>query len=99
MAIYQLIKENKLTIDTTLQNILQLTTPGGTAPTDTRFNNITIRHLLEHRSGLNPYVIWMDVQTVQAFNSSLPASTDQIARYCVSLPLESAPGATPAVYQ
>jgi CubicO group peptidase (beta-lactamase class C family) len=53
-AIFQLIEEGKLRLTDHVQKILQLKTPGGHPPVDSRFNDITIQMLLEHTSGLNP---------------------------------------------
>ena len=53
LAAYQLIGEGKLKLTDKVQDILQLKTPSGGAPKDSRFKNVTVRHLLEHTSGIN----------------------------------------------
>ena len=52
LAIHQLIEEGSIGLGQTVQSILQLKTPTGDDPIDGRFASVTIRHLLEHTSGL-----------------------------------------------
>jgi CubicO group peptidase (beta-lactamase class C family) len=92
LAIYQLISENQLSLDTKMQDILQLTSPSGTGPIDSRFNMVTIRHLLEHTSGLDLSLIWRDLETAQAFNIQLPVTPNQLAMFCASEQLWATPG-------
>ena len=92
LAIYQLIQENKLTLDTTLQSVLNLKTPSGSTPIDSKFNQITIRHMLESTCALNGGVMWSDVATASAFKSSLAVSPMQLASFCTTLKLEGTPG-------
>jgi Beta-lactamase/Bacterial tandem repeat domain 1 len=54
LATFQLIENGQLALSDTLQSVLSLRTPNGGAPTDPNFGNITIQHLLEHTSGLQP---------------------------------------------
>jgi CubicO group peptidase (beta-lactamase class C family) len=93
LAIYQLIHEKKLTLDTKMQNILQLKTPSGGEPADPRFNAITIRHLLEHTSGLDVSLLWEDGPVSQAFPpAKLPVHPNQMASYVASEQLAYTPG-------
>jgi CubicO group peptidase (beta-lactamase class C family) len=92
MAIYQLIQENKLTLDTTLQSVLNLKTPSGGAPVDPKFGQITIRHMLESTCALNGGVMWTDIETTTAFKTVLPVSPMQLASFCATLKLEGTPG-------
>ena len=99
IAIYQLIQEGKVKLGDTLQNILGLQTPSGGAPSDRRFNQITIQQLLEHTSGLNPSGYDDDVAVRNAFKAAgkpatLPVSATMTDSYVASLPLQSDPGAT-----
>lgn len=80
------------TLNTTMQSVLNLTTPSGGAPKDTRFGQITLRHLLESTSGLDNGIIWSDIAAKQAFNSSLPITPLQLARYGATLDLTNNPG-------
>lgn len=81
LAVYRLIQEGRLSLSTTAQSILGLTRPHGT-PVPDRFLNVTVQHLLEHRSGLsttldangNPQVrdqYGVEPDVVAAFNSAL----------------------------
>jgi CubicO group peptidase (beta-lactamase class C family) len=84
-----------------LQDILQLKTPTGGAPADNRFGDITIKHLLEHTSGLNADAFRNGLAVQQAFAAAghpvnLPVSEPMTDSYVASLNLVSAPGATQA---
>ena len=92
IATYQLIQEKKLTLETTMQSILQLKTPDGKDPVDTRFKDITIRHLLESTNSLPRWAMWGSAEAAAAFKQALPATPMQLASYIASLNLESAPG-------
>ena len=93
IAIYQLIEEGLLTLDTKLQDVLNLTTPSGGKPSDPNFSKITIRHLLEHRSGLNPSIPWFDVL---GKTSGVPVSPAQLASICAAEMLTGVPPTTAA---
>ena len=97
LAVHRLIQDGRLTLGTTVQSILALQQPNG-APVAPSFGQVTVQHLLEHRSGLptNPYGIEPNV--VDAFNANLPvpafslpvtgAMTD---RYMTTLPASPPP--------
>jgi hypothetical protein len=72
LAIYQLIENNQLKLSDRMQDILTLQTPTQVAPTDPRFNTITIQHLLEHTSGLVPDAADTDINCLNAFSRSNP---------------------------
>jgi CubicO group peptidase (beta-lactamase class C family) len=93
-AVYQLIHENRLTLDTTVQSVLRLKTPDGKDPVDPRFHQVTIRHLLESNSSLPRGALWNSVEAAAAFGKPLPATHAQLASYIASLRLEGdkAPG-------
>jgi CubicO group peptidase (beta-lactamase class C family) len=106
-AIYRLVNmkakipgtNGVLTLDTTLQKVLNLQTPDGKKPKDSRFGDVTLRHLIAHKSGLTTGGIWSDVATAKAFNTMLPVSPEQVASYIASLDMDSAPSMTaPVVY-
>lgn len=95
LAIYRWMQQNPgTTLNTTMQSILNLTTPTGGAPTDSRFGQITLRHLLESTSGLDNGIIWWDVAARDAFNTNLPVTPLQLCRYGATLNLTNNPGAT-----
>ena len=102
LATYQLHESNSIGpdgLDTSLQDILQLQTPDGAAPTDPRFGDITVRHLLEHTSGLSPQAFWQDISIRDAFRAArpgetwtLPVTAEMADAYIASLDLLSDPG-------
>jgi CubicO group peptidase (beta-lactamase class C family) len=111
LAVFQLIEHKTLALTDTLQSILQLKTPSGSAPSDSRFNRITIQHLLEHRGGLAaPKGSMKDakaerfsdgVAVVQAFKAaghlaSLPVTQAMTDSYIASLQLVNDPGTVQA---
>ena len=53
-AVLELIKDNKLALDTTLASVL----PEIDTPKDTRINDITIGQLLSHRAGFDRYSVF-----------------------------------------
>jgi len=96
LAIHRLIQDGRLALSTPVQSVLSLTHPDGTAPAST-FGQVTIQHLLEHRSGLptNPYGV--EPSVAQAFTAaghptSLPVNGQQTDRYMVTLPASPPPG-------
>lgn len=101
IAIRQLIDAKLLNLTDRLQDHLHLKTPSGGSPTDPRFADVTIQHLLEHKSGLDQNAfLWGDAVQhayAQAGTSiNLPVSADQTDAYVASLPLVSDPGSVSA---
>ena len=97
LAAFQLIERKSLALTDTLQSILQLKTPSGGAPPDSRFNRITIQHLLEHRSGLDAEDFTQGVAVMQKFKeaghpASLPVTQAMTDSYVASRRLVSDPG-------
>ena len=100
LAIYQLLESGALDAATSVQDILQLSTPGGGAPT-AGFASVTIQSLLEHTSGLETDSFADGTNVVQAFQNagqvaSLPVNQDMTDSYIASLPLVSEPGTVQA---
>jgi CubicO group peptidase (beta-lactamase class C family) len=106
LAIYQLIEAGKLKSDGSdkVQDILNLKTPAGTAPTDPNFKNITIKNLLEHRNGLDQINYAYGINVQNAFKQAgktvhLPISPDKTDSYIASQtlnPATSPPGTAQA---
>jgi len=101
LAIYQLIEANNLSLGDSVQGILKLKTPGGGAPADSRFAEITIRHLLEHTSGLNANGYRDDIAVRDAHKLAkpnqtwnLPVTAAMTDAYIASLDLVSDPNDT-----
>jgi CubicO group peptidase (beta-lactamase class C family) len=99
LAIFQLIEENKLKLTDRMQDILRLTTPQGTPPSDPRFGQITVGQLLEHTSGLNTNAFRNDVAVLAAYRAvkqyqalGLPVTAAMIDAYIASLKLNDNPG-------
>jgi CubicO group peptidase (beta-lactamase class C family) len=92
LAIMQLVNEGKLTLDTTMQSILQLHPPWGGAPQDKRFSKITIRNLLEMDSGLDPTLEVDDTAVAARLVKPLPVHAGELESYAASEPLQYAPG-------
>jgi CubicO group peptidase (beta-lactamase class C family) len=74
IAIYQLIEEGKLSLEDKVQQLLNLKTPDGSPPTDPRFFDMTVRHLLEHTAGLDGNAIWREEKILAAHNAAHPGS-------------------------
>ncbi len=97
LAMYQILEEEQkknpskpaVTLDTTVQSILKLTTPDGKQPADPKFSQVTIRHLLESTSSISRGGIWGDWSTAQAFGIKLPITPGQLSSYIASLKLET----------
>jgi CubicO group peptidase (beta-lactamase class C family) len=81
-----------ITLDTTVQSIMNLKQPNGSPPADARWANITIRHLLESDSGIPQWLIYGSDNASKAFGSALPATSAQLLSYATSLMLTGAPG-------
>lgn len=100
LAIHRLIQDGQLTLDTRVQDVLSLTHPDGSAVAAS-FKDVTIQHLLEHRSGLpnNPYGVEPSVAaafTAAGTPTSLPVDGRMTDRYMVTLPASAPP--QPAMY-
>jgi len=101
LSIFQLIESGKLKLSDSMQSILNLKTTSGAAPSDANFSKITIQHLLEHTSGLNPAGDIGGMPVINAYlaagiTKSLPVTQPMVDAYIATLPLVSPPGATQA---
>ena len=94
-AIWKLIERKDLTLDTTLQSVLKLKPFGGTAVAE-NFDDVTVRHLLESRSGINQGLVWGAVNASEAAGGTLPSSGDELARWISGIPLTNTPGSKTA---
>jgi CubicO group peptidase (beta-lactamase class C family) len=95
IAIHQLIQQNQLLLQDTLQSILNLNpAPGGTL--DPRFKDITVEHLLTHTSGWDRSEVsdlsGIDVVANAYGQNALPITKQQLAEYMAGRPLQFAPG-------
>jgi len=91
-AVWKLIEQNQLSLDTTLQSVLGLKQPNGAAPKDSRFGDITVAHLLQSISGINQGGVWNAVAASQAAGGTLPSDGMEVARWITTLDLTGKPG-------
>ena len=93
VAMWRLMQlHSTITPSTTLQSILHLKQPDGSAPADSRFGDITLKHLLESDSGLPQGLAYDSVGAAAAFNAPLPATLAQMLSYATTFQLTGAPG-------
>jgi len=94
-AVKQLIRQGKIRLDTKVFPLLGITPLGGSIA-DSRLNEITVQHLLEHRGGWDRGVafdpMFRSVQIANALGKSSPASCPDVISYMMSQPLQYAPG-------
>jgi len=95
LAAHRLIQDGRLALGTSAQSVLNYTRPDGSAPAAS-FGQVTVRHLLEHTSGLpmNPYGV--EPSVAAAFGAALPVDGTQTDRFMLTLP--SSPPPTTAAY-
>lgn len=93
IAVLQLVENSKISLDTRVLPFL-----GRTAAADPRYADITVRHLLQHSSGMD-LETWgfdpsfPDRSTLEALNSPLPPSRAAVLDFVLAnLPLAWAPG-------
>lgn len=79
-------------MNTTLQSVLQLTTPDGKVPSDANFGKVTLLDLLCSISGINQGFIYSSREAAKAAGKPLPATRMQLARYVASQPTLHTPG-------
>jgi CubicO group peptidase (beta-lactamase class C family) len=92
-AMMRVMQQNpSITLDTTVQSIMHLKQPNGSSPADTRWAEITIRHLLESDSGIPQWLLYGSPDASKAFSKPLPATPAELLSYATSLMLTGAPG-------
>jgi N-acyl-D-amino-acid deacylase len=98
-AIMKLIEEGRLRLDDRVAPIIADLTPAPGATVDPRWDQITIRHLLNHtggwdrnkpNGGFDP--IDRPLIAAAAVNAPAPASSETLIRYMKGLPLDFNPG-------
>ena len=90
LALYQAISEGLLGLGSKLSAVIPLTNPDGSAPTNTAYNNGTVRNLLEIGGFFERYQ-HRDPEVRAAFNTNFPVTAEQIARYMLTVPIRTAP--------
>ena len=98
-AIMKLVEEDKLDLDDRVVPFIAHLTPAPGATVDPRWEQITIRHLLNHtggwdrnkpNGGFDP--IDRPVTSAAAVNAPAPASGETLVRYMKGIPLDFNPG-------
>jgi N-acyl-D-amino-acid deacylase len=98
-AIMKLVEEGKLALDDRVAPFIADLTPAAGAIVDPRWEQITVRHLLNHtggwdrtkpNGGFDP--IDRPVTAAVAVNAPTPASSETLIRYMKGLPLDFNPG-------
>jgi N-acyl-D-amino-acid deacylase len=99
VAIMKLVEEGKLKLDDRVAPIIAYLTPAPGATVDPRWEQITIRHLLDHTGGWdrdkpNGGFDPMDRPLIAAaaVGAPAPASAETIIRYMKGMPLDFNPG-------
>jgi N-acyl-D-amino-acid deacylase len=98
-AVRTLVRAKKLSYDTKVFDLLKLTPPTGAEP-DPRLNQITVRHLLDHKGGwdsqttFDPMFKTKDVE--KDLGLTTPATPTDIIRWMLGKPLQIDPGAREA---
>jgi CubicO group peptidase (beta-lactamase class C family) len=93
LALYQIMQEQpSVTLDTTIQSILNLRAPGGKPPADPRFARITLRHLVESTCALDNGFLWKSVEAAAAAKVPLPPNPEHYASLVAAAPLTGDPG-------
>jgi N-acyl-D-amino-acid deacylase len=99
VAIMKLVEEGKLTLDDRVAPFIADLTPAPGATVDPRWEQITIRHLLNHsggwdrakpNGGFDP--IDRPIIAANAVNAPVPASSETLIRYMKGMPLDFNPG-------
>jgi len=98
-AIMKLVEEGKLTLDDRVAPFIAHLTPAEGATVDPRWEQITIRHLLNHTGGWdrnkpNGGFDPLDRPAISAaaVNAPAPASSETLIRYMKGMPLDFNPG-------
>ena len=98
-AIMKLVEEGKLGLDDRVAPLIGDLTPAPGATVDPRWEQITIRHLLDHtggwdrnkpNGGFDP--IDRPLIAAAAVNAPAPASSETLVRYMKGMPLDFNPG-------
>ena len=93
VGVLRLVEDGKVTLDTRVLSYI-----GRRATADPRYNDITVRHLLQHSGGLD-LDLWQfdpsfpDRKTLLALGATLPPSRGDVLNFVLTnLPLAFAPG-------
>jgi serine/threonine protein kinase/CubicO group peptidase (beta-lactamase class C family) len=94
-ATRKLIDEGKLRVDARIAGLLGTTPPAGREP-DPRWKEITVGHLLDHRSGFDldkvPDLMFRSREIAAALGKPGPATASDLITYMAGQPMQSRPG-------
>lgn len=97
VAILQIVERGELALDDRVTSILDVAQFDGSQPSDARWSDVTIRHLLEHSGGwdrdesFDP--MFRSHRISRAAGHDGPAGPRDIIRYMANQPLDFDPGA------
>ncbi|HEX7332991.1 MAG TPA: serine hydrolase [Pyrinomonadaceae bacterium] len=92
VAVWELIERGDLSLNTTMQSVLNLKQLDGSAPRDSRFADVKIKHLLTSTSGIPQGGVWGAVEASQTANGTLPSNGTEVARWIAGLDMTGKPG-------
>jgi CubicO group peptidase (beta-lactamase class C family) len=92
VAVWKLIEKGELTLETTMQSVLNLKQPDGSAPKDKRFSDVQIGHLLTSTSAIKQGGVWGADKASAAAGGTLPSNGTEVARWIASLDMTGTPG-------
>ena len=93
MAAMQLVDKGLIARGSRVQPILDIRQPSGSGPVDSRWNDLTLDHLLCQFSGLPvAYDLFDDVAIAEAYGTSLPVTKRQNAGWAARFGMEYQPG-------
>jgi len=97
VAILQLVEQGKLRLqDRVMQRMAMTAKPGFPSPPDPRWNQITIRHCLQHTGGWDRDrsgdPIGQPRRVAEVLEKPLPVSPEDLVRYLLQQPLDFTPG-------
>jgi CubicO group peptidase (beta-lactamase class C family) len=98
LAAMQCIEEGLFDYKTKMQDILHIKTRNGKKPVDPRFDDITIRDLLQMDSGLSSGLPWDDIAIHNDDGVNLPVGMEDIEHYAAEHMLDFKPGEKSQAY-
>ncbi len=90
IVVNQLVDRGLLQTSDTMQSILDLHPPGGGAPADPRFADITVAQMLAHASGL-PGDVFNDIEVTDTLGTKLPVTPSQRESFVATQTLDFTP--------
>ncbi len=91
VAILKLVQDGRLSLDTKIVDLLDLTPPAGQT-LDPRLADVTVAHLLAHRGGWAFEPMFSDIKISRQLGAPLPISQANIIQYMSGIPLTYLPG-------